>query len=186
MKNLKKVCAVLAAMALILALTVSAFAAESQTVTSDGGSATTTVTLTADAAIFDVIVPTAIAIKVNADGSVTCPSDVKIVNNSTAAVKVSAIEMRKGTWSLVPFTTDMSVELVDANKLGFSMTAGGNTVKTTSSADSQTLTHNAANWTIGKSANLPIQCSAVASAVSRATSTASTAASIIFTLTWAK
>lgn len=185
MKNLKKFCSALLVAALVLALSVSAFAADTQTVTSSGGSATTTVTLTADAAIFNVTVPTAIAIKVNADGSVTCPSDVKIINNSTAAVVVSSIEMRKGTWSLVPFTTDMSVERVDANKLGFSMTAGGNTAKTTSSSDSQTLTHTASNWTIQKSANLPIQCSAVASAVSRATSSSSTAASIVFTLTWA-
>lgn len=185
MKNLKKFCSALLAVALVLALSVSAFAAETQTVTSDGGTATTTVTLSADAAIFNVTVPTAIAINVNADGSVTCPSDVKIINNSTAAVKVSAIEMRKGTWSLVPFTTDMSVERVDANKLGFSMTAGGNTAKTTSSADNQALTHTASSWTIEKAANLPIQCSAVASAVSRATSSSTTAASIVFTLTWA-
>ena len=185
MKNLKKLCSALLVAALILAMSVSAFAADTQTVSSDGGSATTTVTLTADAAIFNVTVPTSIAVRINSDGSVTCPSDVKIVNNSTAAVKVSTIEMRKGTWSLVPFTTDMSVERVDANKLGFSMTAGGNTAKTASSADSQTLTHSATNWTIEKSANLPIQCSAVASAVSKATTSSSTAASIIFTLTWA-
>lgn len=185
MKNLKKLCSALLAAALIFAMSVSAFAAGTQTVSSDGGSATTTVTLTADAAIFNVTVPTSIAVRINSDGSVTCPSDVKIVNNSTAAVKVSAIEMRKGTWSLVPFTTDMSVERVDANKFGFSMTAGGNTAKTTSSADSQTLTHSAASWTTEKSATLPIQCSAVASAVSKATTSSSTAASIIFTLTWA-
>lgn len=185
MKNLKKLCSALLVAALILAMSVSAFAADTQTVSSDGGSATTTVTLTADAAIFNVTVPTSIAVRINSDGSVTCPSDVKIVNNSTAAVKVSTIEMRKGTWSLVPFTTDMSVERVDANKFGFSMTAGGNTAKTTSSTDSQTLTHSASSWTIEKSANLPIQCSAVASAVSKATTSSSTAASIIFTLTWA-
>lgn len=186
MKNLKKFWSALVILAMILTLSASAFAAGTQTVSSDGASATTTVTLTADAATFNVTVPTSIAIRVNADGSVTCPTDVKITNNSTAAVKVSAIEMRKGTWSLVPFTTDMAAERVDAKKLGFSMTAGGNTVKTTSSADSQTLSHTAANWTIEKSANLPIQCSAVASAVSSATSTPATAASIIFTLAWAK
>ncbi len=181
MHHFKKALAL--ALAMLMAI-VPAYAA-GNTVTSAGSSGTTPVELTADAATFSVTVPTSIAIHVNADGTCTCPSNVELTNESTAAVKVTKIEMKNGTWTLVPYTTNMAVELVDAKKLGFQVVVGTDTIATTATGN-QTLTHNAAQWTMPqKDAKLSLGFSAVSSAVSSPVTTAETAASIIFTVAWA-
>lgn len=138
MKNAKKLLATALSVALVIGCFVSASAAE--TVQTSGGTGETTVVLTAEAATFSVTVPTSIPIRVNADGSVTCPDNVEILNESTAAVQVTKIDMKDGAWSLVPFTTDMSQERVDSKKLGFQMTAGEDVVATAATGD-QTIAH---------------------------------------------
>lgn len=178
----KKIVALCLSAALAAAMLVPAYAA----VTTPGGTGETTVQLTADAATFDVTVPTTIAIKVNADGTVTCPSNVEISNNSTAGVKVTKIEMNNGDWSLVSYNTDFAHEKVDTHKLGFQMQAGSDTVATSTDGN-QTLTHNEADWTMAaKGDKVTVTCDAKASAVSAAIADGATAATIVFTIGWAK
>lgn len=183
MNLIKKVPAFLLATLLAVA---PVYAAETPVkVTSDGGTGITPVTLTADAATFSVTLPTSVAIHVNPDGTVTCPSNVTITNGSTAAVKVTNIEMKNGTWTLVPYTTNMAVELVDVKKLGLQVTCGTDTIATTTTGN-QTPTHVPAQWTMAqKDATLSLDFAAVASAVSSPVTTAETAASIVFTVAWA-
>lgn len=185
MKLKNKIGAGLLAAVMALSLCVPAFAEEGK-VNTVGGSGTTKVEMTAEAAAFSVTVPTSLAFKVNADGSVTVPNNVELVNNSTAAVKVTNIEMKNGTWKLVSFDTNFAKEKVDSKKLAITMTANGDTVTTANVAgDTQTFTYDAAKWTMDqKGATLPLTFAAKASAVSATTSSSETAASIIFTIGW--
>lgn len=178
----KKIVALCLSAALMAAMLVPAYAA----VTTPGGTGETTVNLTAEAATFSVEVPTSIAVQVAADGTATCASNVKITNGSAAAVKVTNIQMRNGTWNLVPFTTDFAKEKVDSKKLGFQMTVNGDEVATDKTGE-QPLTHSADAWTMDSyGASLDIQCAAKASAVSEAISADESAATIVFTIGWAK
>lgn len=178
----KRIIAGLMAVIMLMGMT-SAMAAG--TITTDGGTGETTVTLTAEAATFNVTVPTSLAIKVNADGTVTPPTNVAIANASPAPVKVTTVAMNKGAWSLVAYDGfEPATEKVNAKKLAFSLTADNTAVKTGSTDATQTL--GTPGWTIAaKNGSLPITVAAKASAVSEAISTAETAATVVFTIAWA-
>ncbi len=185
---MKKLLALLLAVFLMAACAVSASAA----VTTDGGTGETVVQLDAAAATFSVTVSTSIAITVNVDGTVTCPdaSAVEIVNNSTAAVKVTDVSMKNGTWFLVSYAgTDWPTQKVDSKKLGFQMTCNGNTVATTTDGNQALTTgFDATKWVMAqKGAKLNVTCAAKASALSSAIAEADkvNAASIVFTVAWA-
>lgn len=175
---------------MVASMMITASAADISTA---GGTGNTPVELTAAATTFSVIVPTSIAINVNADGTVTCPSAdaVKIVNNSAGPVKVTQIDMNNGTWSLVSYNggdrTTMAAAGVDSKKLGFQMTANTDVVATATDGN-QTLTHTVDKWIIGgkdSGANeLTIATAAIATAVSTAITEAESAATIVFTLAW--
>lgn len=184
----------LGAATLVLCMAMSSLPmASAAQVATPGANGDTPVTLTAEATTFSVTVPTSIAIHVNADGSVTCPTadTVKIVNNSAGPVKVTNIAMTNGAWSLVSYNggnrADMAAAGVDSKHLGFQMAAGGDTVATSANGN-QTLTHDATKWVIGAldtgDNELPITCAAIASAVSAEITTAETAATVVFTLGW--
>ena len=186
--NLKKILSVAIAVLMVMSLAVNAFAAdEDVTVSTSGGTGETVVALTADAAIFSVTVPTQISFHIKADGTVTAPTDVKLINNSAAAVKVTKIDVQEDAWKLASFATDMAKEPVNAKKLALQLTAGEDTVATTKDGD-QTLAHNAAAWTMEakghEGATLQLTCAANASAVSNGFETAVNAASIVFTIGW--
>ena len=174
------------ALCLVSSLAHPAMAAD---IAASGGTGTTPVTLTAEASNFEVTVPTNIAITVNADGTVTCPSAsaVRISNHSAGAVKVSEISMSEGTWRLASYNGGnreaLSGEAIDAKKLGFQMSVTGDNAATAQDGN-QTLTHDASKWLIHPNEDLEITTAAIATAVSSAISEAETAANVVFTIGW--
>lgn len=167
-------------------------AANSGTISSPG-TGKTPVTLTAAASTFNVIVPTSIPLVVGADSKVTSPSDVKIINNSAGPVKVTAIAMNDGAWTMIDYNggdrSKLAAEKVGSNKLGLSLTAGGNTVASSTNG-SQSPAIDSTKWRItGKNTGnneLPITVGAIASAVSTKIENAVTAANVVFTVAWDK
>ena len=134
-KNFNRILSLCLVLAMCFAMTAFASAAE---ITSDGGSATSSVTLssTADgtlggdsaATAMSVTVPTVLPIAVGTDGTVTTATDAKIVNNSYGAVRVKSVTISAASdWNLTKFG-DKSIlagEKVDSNKLGFAISIGG-------------------------------------------------------------
>lgn len=167
-------------------------AANSGTISSPG-TGSTPVTLTAAASTFNVTVPTRIPLVVGADSKVTSPSDVKIINNSAGPVKVTAIAMNDGVWTMADYNggdrSKLAAEKVGSNKLGLSLTAGGNTVASSKNG-SQSPAIDSTKWRItGKNTGnneLPITVGAIASAVSTKIENAVTAANVVFTVAWDK
>ena len=186
MKTKNRILSTILSLCLMCGMAVPTFAAN---VSTAGGTGTTPVELTAAATTFSVTVPTSIAITVNADASVTCPSAsaVKITNNSAGAVKVSNIAMNNGTWTLASYNGGsralLAAENVDAKKLGFQLAVTGDTAATATDGN-QTLTHDASDWVIDPGEELQITTSAIATAVSAAISEAETAANVVFTIGW--
>ena len=137
---------------LVMCLTVFFSFASAAEVTADGGSATSSVTLssTADGSLngdsaataMSVTVPTVLPIAVGTDGAVTTATNVKITNNSYGAVKVSSVTINaQGGWKLADFNTNMAKEKVDSNQIGFALAIGGGAQKATngSATDTQKL-----------------------------------------------
>lgn len=199
----------------IASTAMSAFMAMAMTATSfaAGGAATglnngksenaIPVQISADATVFDVIVPTAFPVTMDpATGAVTPAENTTITNNSYGSIKVSNIKVNKaGDWKLAAYDTDMSKEEVDANKIGVQVTpkggakGGTGTALATTNADANTQTllddtaGTAAEWIInGKDATdqsneLTVLYNANASAVSQAI-TSATVANIVVTVSW--
>lgn len=157
------------------------------------GTGNTPVTLTAAASTFSVTVPTSIPLVVSADSKVTSPSGVKIINNSAGPVKVTAIAMNDSAWTMTDYNSGdrskLAAEKVGSNKLGLSLTAGGNTAAS-SKDGSQSPTIDSSKWRItGKNTGnneLPISVGAIASAVSTKIENSVTAANVVFTVAWDK
>ena len=171
---------------------IAEYRAANSTISSPG-TGSTPVTLTAAASTFNVTVPTSIPLVVGADSKVTSPSDVKIINNSAGPVKVTAIVMNDGVWTMADYNggdrSKLAAEKVGSNKLGLSLTAGGNTAAS-SKDGSQSPAIDSTKWRItGKNTGnneLPITVGAVASAVSTKIENAVTAANVVFTVAWDK
>lgn len=166
--------------AMLLGITTSAMAAN---VTTDGGTGETAVTLTAEAATFNVTVPTSIPLHINADGTVTCPNNIVITSASSAPVRVTNMAINNGDWTVVDYdTANMASEQVGSNKLALSFTAGGSTVKTTGTPNLGD-----PNWgsIAAKTGSQLITIDAKASAVSSAISAEQSAATVTFTVGWA-
>lgn len=111
---------------------------------------------------FSVTVPTTMALTMGTDGEVYAPSDVVIVNNSTAAVlvKKADINSRNG-WNIVPYSTNMANEKVDSKKIGFKM----NGIQTDSVGTTESLSYND-SWIIEKDKSSSVVYDAVVSATS--------------------
>ena len=171
---------------------IAEYKAANSTISSPG-TGSTPVTLTAAASTFNVTVPTSIPFVVGADSKVTSPSNVKIINNSAGPVKVAAIAMNDGVWTMTDYNggdrSKLAAEKVGSNKLGLSLTAGGNTVASSKNG-SQSPAIDSTKWRItGKNTGnngLPITVGAIASAVSTKIENAVTAANVVFTVAWDK
>ena len=89
-----------------------------------GGSDTTKVELTADAATFKVTVPTVLPYAVAADGTVSVATDAKISNLSNGPVVVTDVTAKTlNEWELVEVGTDF--QAVKVNSPQFTMTLNG-------------------------------------------------------------
>lgn len=187
--NLKRTASLLMSSALIAsALGMSAFAAND---VSAPGAGTTPVTVTAEASTFNVTVPTAIPLGVKADGTVTVPKNVEIINNSSGPVKVTSVAMNNSAWSMTDYNggdrAKLAAAKVGSKKLGLSLTAK-NEAEASNKDGNQTFSPT--KWLMqGKdggtaNAKLPITVGAIATANDTAISVAETAANVIFTLAW--
>ena len=187
--KLKRTASLLMSSALIAsALDMSAFAAND---VSAPGAGTTPVTVTAEASTFNVTVPTGIPLAVKADGSVTVPENVEIINNSSGPVKVTSVAMNNSAWSMTDYNggsrAKIAAEKVGSKKLGLSLTAK-NEAEASNKDGNQTFSPT--KWLMqGKdggtaNAKLQITVGAIATANDAAISEPVTAANVIFTLAW--
>jgi hypothetical protein len=111
---------------------------------------------------FSVTVPTTMVLTMGTDGEVYSPSDVVIINNSTAAVSVKKADINsRNGWNIVPYSTNMANEKVDAKKIGFKM----NGIQTDSSGTTDNLSYNN-SWIIEKDTSSSVVYDAVVSATS--------------------
>ena len=130
--------------------------------------------------IFSVTVPVVLPLTLDENGEVHTGS-AEIINASTGAVVVSSVSIStKNGWQLVPYTTDMAHEKVDAKLLGFKI----NDLETKNNGGAETFTLSAP-WQIAENGRLPISYDAVVSAVSQPV-TEQDVLSIVFVLEWAE
>ena len=128
--------------------------------------------------VFSVTVPVTLPLVVDESGEVHTGS-AEIINASTGTVVVSSVSIStKNGWQLVPYTTDMAHEKVDAKQLGFKI----NDSVTAKTGDTETLVLRGP-WDIAENGRLPISYDAVVSAVSKAV-TEQEVLSIVFVLEW--
>ena len=128
---------------------------------------------------FSVTVPANLSLTVSQDGTVHAAVNAAIVNNSTAAVKVTAVTVRAGSgWTLVPYSTNMANAKVDTKQIGFSI----NNAATKQIGSSEALTLDS-GWNIAKNADLPLHYDAVVSAMSEPVN--EQVLTLIFVLDWA-
>ena len=127
---------------------------------------------------FSVTVPTALPLVMDENGNVSASSS-EITNNSSGNVEVTAITLQSANdWTLVPFTTNMAHEKVDANLVGFSINGASTTKRGT--AETLTLT---SDWRILQGSKMPVTYDAVISAVSQAVKN-ETILTVVFVLQW--
>lgn len=202
-KNFTRILSLCLAFAMCFSMAAFASAAE---VTSDGGSATSSITLSSTvdgslggdsaATAMSVTVPTVLPIAVGTDGTVTTATDAKIVNNSFGSVKISSVTIDAArNWYLTAFgdKSTLAHEKVDANKIGFAMSIGGGKQLATTSKDtaSQQLLTAAIDGCIMSGAGdtasnfVAIDYDAIVTPVSSAV-TNSQVASVLFVITWNK
>ena len=91
-------------------------------ITTDGGTGSAVVELTAEAPTFSVTVPTSLTVDIDGMGNVTVANNAKIVNDSYGAVKVTDVTVIGGDeWTAVDYETDMSKEIVGKKIFGFNI-----------------------------------------------------------------
>ena len=128
--------------------------------------------------VFSVTVPTSLPLVMDQDGNVNA-SAAQIVNNSTGAVTISSVTLRgENGWKIVPYSTEMAHQKVDAKVVGFSL----NGAATTISGEEEKLSLTG-DWTIPQNDSLDLDYDAVISAVSQAVEN-ETILSAIFVLKW--
>ena len=128
--------------------------------------------------IFSVTVPVVLPLTVDENGEVHTGS-AEIINGSTGEVVVSSVSIStKNGWQLVPYTTDMAHEKVDAQLLGFKI----NDAQTGKRGNAETFSL-AAPWEIAENSRLTLSYDAVVSAVSKAI-TEQEVLSVVFVLEW--
>ena len=131
-------------------------------------------------AYFSVTIPAGLTLTVSEWGEVYAATSAAIVNNSSAAVRVTDIVISaENGWTLVPYGTNMACDKVDAGLIGFAVN-GASTTKNTSS-ESLLLPR---TWTIDPAGSLPLAYDAVVSATSRVI-WSEQVLTVVFMLEWA-
>lgn len=120
MKKFKKVLAIILSVLMITAVSAVSVSA----IDVSGGSDTTKVELTVEAATFKVTVPTVLPYAVDANGNVTVATDAKISNLSNGPVQVTDVTAKTlNAWEIVENGTDF--QNVKVNSQQFTMTLNG-------------------------------------------------------------
>lgn len=119
---MKKIISTLLTLCMVFSLSVSAFAAST---ISAGGDADSAVKLDAAAATFSVSVPTSLDMDLAADGTVTCATNAKIINNGYAPVEVTAIAVNDATgWTKVAFSNATTFKTYKVDSKQYAMKIG--------------------------------------------------------------
>lgn len=148
------------------------------------GSASVPVNVTREAATFSVVVPTTLPIAVDADGNVTTATDASIINNSSAPVAVTKVELNsQSNWTLAAYNRDILNLPVDAKQFGLQMNIGDKTVTTSNSGTSDILS-DSLNAQITKGQNCAVTYNALFPARTAAISDTQIA-NVVFTVGWA-
>ena len=148
------------------------------------GSASVPVNVTREAATFSVVVPTTLPISVDADGNVTTATDATIINNSSAPVAVTKVELASlSDWTLAAYSRDILNLPVDAKQFGLQMNIGDKTVATSNSGTSDVLS-DSLNARIVKGQNCAVNYNALFPAQTTAISNTQIA-NVVFTVGWA-
>lgn len=148
------------------------------------GSASVPVNVTREAATFSVVVPTTLPISVDADGNVTTATDATIINNSSAPVAVTKVELASlSDWTLAAYSRDILNLPVDAKQFGLQMNIGDKTVATSHSGTSDVLS-DSLNARIVKGQNCAVTYNALFPAQTAAVSDTQIA-NVVFTVGWA-
>lgn len=148
------------------------------------GSASVPVNVTREAATFSVVVPTTLPISVDADGNVTTATDATIINNSSAPVAVTKVELASlSDWTLAAYSRDILNLPVDAKQFGLQMNIGDKTVATSNSGTSDVLS-DSLNARIVKGQNCAVTYNALFPAQTAAISNTQIA-NVVFTVGWA-
>ena len=148
------------------------------------GSASVPVNVTREAATFSVVVPTTLPISVDADGNVTTATDASIINNSSAPVAVTKVELASlSEWTLAAYSRDILNLPVDAKQFGLQMNIGDKTVATSNSGTSDVLS-DSLNARIVKGQNCAVTYNALFPAQTAAVSDTQIA-NVVFTVGWA-
>ena len=148
------------------------------------GSASVPVNVTREAATFSVVVPTTLPISVDADGNVTTATDASIINNSSAPVAVTKVELASlSDWTLAAYSRDILNLPVDAKQFGLQMNIGDKTVATSNSGTSDVLS-DSLNARIVKGQNCAVNYNALFPARTAAVSDTQIA-NVVFTVGWA-
>ena len=128
--------------------------------------------------VFSVTVPVTLPLVVDENGEVHT-GNAEIINGSTGEVVVSSVSIStQNGWQLVPYTTDMAHEKVDAQLLGFKI----NGAQTTKNGNAETFALSAP-WEIAENSRMTLSYDAVVSAVSKAI-TEQEVLSVVFVLEW--
>ncbi len=111
--------------------------------------------------MFSVTVPTTMNFTMSKTGEIFSADNVKIINNSTAAVTVKQMNINaQNGWSIVPYDTNIAIQKVDSKIIGLKL----NDVETVGNSKTEILVPSA--WNIEKGASLPLSYDAVVSATS--------------------
>lgn len=145
-----KLTSLILAACMLCAASISVSAAE---INQSGGSGTTPVNLTTTnggiggdggevtPTKLNVIVPTSLPMAMSDDGTVVTASDCRIVNKSYGAVRVKSVTISAADdWNLTAFgdKSTLAGEKVDSNKLGFALSIGDGTMKSTDRSNANT------------------------------------------------
>ena len=127
---------------------------------------------------FSVTIPTTMTLAVSKHGEVYAANNVAILNHSTGTVTVSGVSITTANgWTLVPYTTNMANEKMDAKLIGFSI----NGAQSMGNGTSEDLS--ISGWNIAKGDSLSLNYDAVVSG-SRAPINEQVL-TVVFVLNWA-
>jgi hypothetical protein len=129
---------------------------------------------------FSVTVPAGMVLTVSENGEVYAAENAQIVNNSTAAVAVTEINLSVNNgWKIVPYATNMASAKVNSKLIGFRI----NNAQTSVTGSSEAFDLRS-GWRIEKDAALPLDYDAVVSAMSRSV-TNEQVLTVVFIVEWA-
>ena len=155
-----------------------------ETAIDSSGSASVPITVTREAMVFSVTLPTTLPLNVASDGIITTANNAVITNNCAAYIDISQIQVQAiNDWTLIPYSKGSGKNLTPASKnIGLQLTIGSKSVATKSTGASEVVGSYCAtniapksSCSIAYTAEIPAQPSALTNVQ---------VANVIFTVDW--